>query len=150
MNEGNNNKQGDMVLRVQRLSPFAVLPCRGSPGAAGYDLSASRGGCIEAKERRLLAIDLALAIPEGHYGRIAPRSGLAAKKGIDVGAGVIDSDYRGPVHVLLLNNGNEDFHFTRGDRIAQLILERIATPPVAEVESLDSTERGAGGFGSTG
>ena len=81
---------------------------------------------------------------------MAPRSGLAYKKGIDVGAGVIDEDYRGEVGVILFNFGEEDFEVAPGDRIAQLILERIATPDVEVVADLDATDRGAGGFGSTG
>jgi len=91
-----------------------------------------------------------MAIPVGCYGRIAPRSGLAFKSSIDVGAGVIDPDYRGEVKVLLFNLGNCDFKAEAGTRIAQLIIERCETPPVVEVDSLDDTERGAGGFGSTG
>ena len=81
---------------------------------------------------------------------MAPRSGLAVKHGIDVGAGVVDYDYRGPLGVVLFNFGQEPFEVKAGDRIAQLVLERIVTPAVEEVEELDSTERGAGGFGSTG
>lgn len=83
-------------------------------------------------------------------GRIAPRSGLASKHSISTGAGVIDADYRGPVKVLLFNHGEVDYEIKEGDRIAQLVLERIYTPEVQEVEELDETVRGAGGFGSTG
>ncbi len=83
-------------------------------------------------------------------GRIAPRSGLAAKNFIDTGAGVIDADYRGPVKVLLFNHGESDFEVKEGDRIAQLVIERIYTPEVVEVEELEESVRGAGGFGSTG
>lgn len=98
---------------------------------------------------------MAIVCPEGTYGRIAPRSGLAVKSGISTGAGVIDADYRGEVKVLLFNHSDADFNIEKGDRIAQLILERIYTP---EIEVLDdnawevenNTERGAGGFGSTG
>ncbi|MES1914564.1 MAG: hypothetical protein MHM6MM_009695 [Cercozoa sp. M6MM] len=114
--------------------------------------------------------DLAIALPEGTYGsfnvnvsvpvyltrrlsgagRVAPRSGLAWKKHIDVGAGVIDADYRGNVGVVLFNHSNEDFQVSKGDRVAQLILERCVVCPVDEVEELPETTRGAGGFGSTG
>ena len=83
-------------------------------------------------------------------GRVAPRSGLASKHSIATGAGVIDADYRGPVKVLLFNHGEADFEVKEGDRIAQLVLERIFTPDVVEVAELDATVRGAGGFGSTG
>lgn len=91
-----------------------------------------------------------IALPEGHYGRVAPRSGLAVKHGIDVGAGVVDSDYRGLLGIVLFNFGTEDFQLHAGDRIAQLVIEKISNPEVEEVESLEATERGSGGFGSTG
>eukprot|EP00958_Prasinococcus_capsulatus_P023990 scaffold3691_cov394-Prasinococcus_capsulatus_cf.AAC.10 len=100
--------------------------------------------------RALVKTGLSIAIPQGTYARIAPRSGLAYKSGIDVGAGVVDYDYRGEVGVILFNFGNEDFQVRKGDRIAQLILEKIATPEVVEVSDLDDTVRGEGGFGSTG
>merc|ERR1719440_795914 len=91
-----------------------------------------------------------MIIPEGLYGRVAPRSGLAVKKGLDVGAGVVDADYRGNVGVVLFNYTDEDFTAEPGMRIAQLVLTRIETPEVQEVQDLDATQRGAGGFGSTG
>ena len=101
--------------------------------------------------------DLAMAIPFGYYGRLASRSSLALKNMIEVGAGVIDADYRGAVGVVLFNYGPEDFHVKRGDRIAQLILEQAAVPEIRYVDELDDayretggTYRGVGGFGSTG
>lgn len=93
---------------------------------------------------------MAIACPEGTYGRIAPRSGLAWKHFIDTGAGVIDADYRGNVGVILFNHAEQEFAVKRGDRVAQLVLERIVTPDVVQVDDLDESERGAGGFGSTG
>jgi dUTP pyrophosphatase len=137
-------------LLVKRLSAHARLPVRGSAEAAGYDLCSAEDCVVPAKGKYVVKTDLSLAIPLGTYGRIAPRSGLASKKFIDTGAGVIDSDYRGPLGVLLFNFNDEDFSIKQGDRIAQLILERIMTPAVEEVESLDVTLRGEGGFGSTG
>ena len=107
-------------------------------------------GVVPARGRALLKTDLAIAVPAGTYGRVAPRSGLALKAGIDTGAGVIDADYRGNVGVILFNHSDTDFAVAAGDRIAQLILEAIVTPPVAAVDELDDTDRGAGGFGSTG
>ncbi|XP_016177828.2 deoxyuridine 5'-triphosphate nucleotidohydrolase, partial [Arachis ipaensis] len=104
---------------------------------------------ILARGKALVATDLSISIPEGTYARIAPRSGLALKHSIDVGAGVIDADYRGPVGVILFNHSDVDFEVKVGDRVAQLILEKIVTPDVVEVEDLDSTVRGEGGFGST-
>ena len=94
--------------------------------------------------------DLAIAIPHGTYARVAPRSGLAVKNFIDTGAGVVDEDYRGNIGVVLFNPSAVDFAVKQGDRVAQLILERIMTPEVQEVAELDDTTRGANGYGSTG
>merc|ERR1719486_411636 len=140
-------------LRVYKLSENAVLPTRGSDGAAGYDLSAAKAVTVAPHGKAIIPTDLAMAIPAGCYGRIAPRSSMAWKKHTDVGAGVVDMDYRGPVGVVLFNLGSEPVEIQRGDRVAQLVLERIATPAVVEVadaDGLDATARGAGGFGSTG
>ncbi|KAL6527429.1 hypothetical protein OROGR_016519 [Orobanche gracilis] len=137
-------------LRVKKLSERAVLPSRGSRLSAGYDLSSATETKILARGKALVPTDLSIAVPEGTYARIAPRSGLAWKHSIDVGAGVIDADYRGPVGVILFNHSDLDFEVKPGDRIAQLIIEKIVTPEVSEVDDLDSTERGSGGFGSTG
>nr|BAK06601.1 predicted protein [Hordeum vulgare subsp. vulgare] len=139
-----------MLLKVKRLSASAVLPSRGSALAAGYDLSSAVGVTVPARGKALVATDLSVAVPHGTYARIAPRSGLAWKHAIDVGAGVVDADYRGPVGVVLFNHSDADFAVKPGDRVAQLVLERIATPDVAEVDDLDATVRGDGGFGSTG
>jgi dUTP pyrophosphatase len=137
-------------LRVKKLSEHATVPARASAHAAGYDLASAEDVVIPQRGKGLAKTDLAIAVPDGTYGRVAPRSGLALKRGIDVGAGVIDADYRGNVGVVLFNHGDEPCEIKRGDRIAQLILERIVTPPVALVDDLDATDRGAGGFGSTG
>lgn len=140
-----------LILKVKLLSEHATLPSRATRGSAGYDLAAAHMAMVPRHGKTLVQTDLALAIPPGHYGRIAPRSGLALKHHIDVGAGVIDSDYRGPVGVVLFNHGPEDFHIQKGDRIAQLILEQISVAQVEEVDELvEGGERGAGGFGSTG
>jgi dUTP pyrophosphatase len=139
-----------MALRVKKLSEYAVLPSRATANSAGYDLSASHATMVPRHGKALVQTDLAIAVPQGHYGRIAPRSGLAVKFFIDVGAGVIDSDYRGAVGVVLFNHSADDFHIKQGDRVAQLILECISTPAVIECDDLDDTDRGAGGFGSTG
>jgi len=136
-----------------RLSQHAILPTRGSAGAAGYDLSSAKDVLVPARGKALCPTDLSVALPEGTYGRVAPRSGLAWKHSISTGAGVIDADYRGNVGVILFNHGDADFHVKQGDRVAQLILERIALAEVEEVpegQDLDATARGEGGFGSTG
>ena len=138
------------TLSFKKLSSHARAPIKGSEQAAGYDLFSAEVAVIKPGGRACIKTDLQLAIPFGCYGRIAPRSGLAAKYGIDVGAGVVDSDYRGNVAALLFNFGTEDFHVACGDRIAQLILEKISHAELVEVTSLDSTARGDNGFGSPG
>ena len=139
-----------MELLVKLLTPNAIPPMRASLLAAGYDLCSNENIIIPARQRKLVHTGISIAIPNEHYGRVAPRSGLALKKGIDVGAGVCDADYRGEICVILFNHSDEDFEVNEGDRIAQLILERISTPSVRIVEDLDDTERGENGFGSTG
>lgn len=137
-------------LLVKKLSSDAGDLTRGSEQSAGFDLKSAANVTIPAGERRRVPTDLAVKIPDGCYGRIAPRSGLAARHNIDVGAGVIDRDYRGPVEVLLVNHGKQDFLIAKGDRIAQLVLEKnLETTPVY-VDDLDDTTRGTDGFGSTG
>ncbi|XP_071719813.1 deoxyuridine 5'-triphosphate nucleotidohydrolase-like [Rutidosis leptorrhynchoides] len=138
------------LFKVKKLSEKAVLPTRGSSLAAGYDLSSAVETKVPARGKALVPTDLSIAVPEGTYARVAPRSGLAWKHSIDVGAGVIDADYRGPVGVILFNHSDVDFEVKLGDRIAQLIIQKIITPEIVEVDDLDSTVRGAGGFGSTG
>ncbi|KAI1773974.1 dUTP diphosphatase [Hypoxylon cercidicola] len=138
-------------LLIKKLSPTARLPTRGSALAAGYDLYASQAAVVPARGKALVETGISVAVPAGTYGRIAPRSGLAAKHFIDTGAGVVDADYRGPVKVLLFNHHPDaDFPVAEGDRVAQLIVERIYTPEVVEVEELEASARGALGFGSTG
>jgi dUTP pyrophosphatase len=139
------------VLRVKRLSENAVLPIRGSGLAAGYDLASAEDVIVPARGKAIAKTDLAMVIPLGHYGRIAPRSGFSWKKHTDIGAGVIDADYRGNVGVVIFNHSDEDINVSQGDRVAQLIIEQISTPVVEDVEGeLDDTDRGEGGFGSTG
>ena len=137
-------------LKIAKLTPHACIPTRGSAEAAGLDLYSAYDYIISPKSKELCKTDIQIACPEGCYARVAPRSGLTHKKFIDVGAGVIDKDYRGNVGVILFNFGDEPFEVKKGDRIAQLILERIYLPQIEECESLTETERGAGGFGSTG
>ncbi|XP_026374220.1 deoxyuridine 5'-triphosphate nucleotidohydrolase, mitochondrial isoform X1 [Ursus americanus] len=142
--------EGSMRLRFVRLSEHATAPTKGSARAAGYDLYSAYDYTLPPMEKALVKTDIQVALPSGCYGRVAPRSGLAAKHFIDVGAGVIDEDYRGNVGVVLFNFGKEKFEVKKGDRIAQLICERIFYPEIEEVQVLDDTERGSGGFGSTG
>jgi len=143
-------KAAKPTLRFAKLSEHAKAPTRGSSVAAGYDLYAAEEMVIEPGKRACVKTDIQIEVPDGTYGRVAPRSGLAAKHGIDVGAGVVDKDYRGNVMVLLFNFGDAAFNVARGDRIAQLVLEKICMAELEELPTLDVTERGDGGFGSTG
>ncbi|RFU76206.1 dutp pyrophosphatase [Trichoderma arundinaceum] len=142
--------EASIPLHVKKLSPQGRLPTRGSAFAAGYDVYAARDTVVPARGKVLVDTDISIAVPAGTYGRIAPRSGLASKHFIDTGAGVIDADYRGPVKILLFNHAETDYEIKEGDRVAQLVLERIVTPEVVEVEELEESVRGVGGFGSTG
>ncbi len=137
-------------LRFEKLDPRAVLPTRGSLSAAGLDLSSIEDVSLHPRERRLIRTGLAVAIPEGFYGRLAPRSGLAMQKGIDVLAGVVDADYRGEIGCLLYNAGEELVDLPAQTKICQLIIEKIITPVAVWVDGLSQTTRGSGGFGSTG
>jgi deoxyuridine 5'-triphosphate nucleotidohydrolase len=138
------------TLKAKRLHPDAVIPTRGSQDAVGYDLSSLHKHLLAAGGQLRIPTGIAMAIPQGFYGRVAPRSGLAAKHGIDVMAGVIDPDYRGEIIVILINHGREAVWIEPGMRIAQLILERVGVLPVEVVDDLNDTARGAGGFGSSG
>ena len=137
-------------LQVKLLSNSARAPVKASSKAAGYDLSSAHDDVIPAKSRKLIRTDLAMTVPPGTYGRIAPRSGLALKHSIDIGAGVIDEDYTGPVGIIMINHGTHDFTVKTGDRIAQLILECISNEPVIITSELSASTRGDQGFGSTG
>lgn len=138
------------ILHFKRLDPRATLPTRGTPRSAGLDLYCIDDLRIEPKARVRARTGLSVAIPEGFYGRVAPRSGLAAEKGIDVLAGVIDSDYRGEIVCLLYNTGDEVVVLPPGSKICQLIVEQVITPQAAWADELEETHRGAAGFGSTG
>ncbi|XP_054626445.1 deoxyuridine 5'-triphosphate nucleotidohydrolase, mitochondrial isoform X2 [Dunckerocampus dactyliophorus] len=138
------------VLRFAKLTEHATTPTRGSAKAAGYDLYSAYDYSIGPMDKAIVKTDIQIAVPHGCYGRVAPRSGLAAKHFIDVGAGVVDEDYRGNVGVVLFNFGKETFEVKKGDRVAQLVCEKICYPDLVEQKTLDDTERGAGGFGSTG
>ena len=138
------------VLRFKQLDNRATLPTRGSAFSAGLDICAIEDLVIHPHQRATARTGLAVAIPQGFYGRVAPRSGLAAKQGLDVLAGVIDSDYRGELCCVLYNTSDRAIVLPAGSKICQLIVEKIITPKAAWVTDLVETARGAGGFGSTG
>lgn len=137
-------------LRFKKLDERAVLPARGSASAAGLDLHCIEDLTIPPRDRIVARTGLAVAIQDGYYGRVAPRSGLAVKKGLDVLAGVIDADYRGEILCALYNTSDELIELPAQSKICQLIIEKIITPEAVWAEDLTETARGAGGFGSTG
>lgn len=165
----------DHPLLVQKIHPEATIPSRGSSGSVGYDLYSVVNTEIPPQGRAAIPTGIVIRIPPGHYGRIAPRSGYANKNGIDVLAGVIDPDYEGEIGAILYNtSGDTSFKVSKGQRIAQLVLEKCSVPPVVVVDEammkddcnfngyifkLEPYERtvhnmrvkrGDGGFGSTG
>jgi dUTP pyrophosphatase len=152
-----------MKLLIKKLYPDALIPSYGSNGAAGLDLCAYGEHIVPARTRKLISTGISIQWvgtytceenkekPEDYYFRIAPRSGLTVKHCIEIGAGVVDSDYRGEVKVCFVNNSDSSYSITHGDRIAQGILERIKRfSSIEVVDELVETNRGDGGFGSTG
>ncbi len=154
-------------IQLKKLSKDAIMPSGGSIGAAGYDLYSTEDYTLKPGERKLFKTNISINIPHGYYGRIAPRSGLAFKNGIDVFGGVIDSDYRGDVGVILYNSDKalsiinesttcwtqiegKSLEVKKGDRIAQIIIEKYHDVEFEEVENLDETARAEKGWGSTG
>lgn len=138
------------TIKYKKLDPRATVPLRANSTDAGADLFSIVDIELLPMSRALIKTGLSIEIPEGYYGRIAPRSGLAFKNGIDVLAGVIDSSYRGELCVLLLNTGSDSFRIQSGDRIAQLIIEAHYNMIFEESSDLAESNRGIGGFGSTG
>jgi dUTP pyrophosphatase len=139
-----------MSLKVRRLSDLSFLPKRGTLFSAGLDLFSPVDSVIQPNQRVLIKLDISIELNNGTFGHILPRSGLALKNGIHIGAGVIDSDYRGNVGVLLFNLSSEPFYIKRGDRIAQLVIKRYEIVEPEEIFENSDTNRGSGGFGSTG
>ena len=128
--------------------PF--VPAYSHPGDAGADLKASANAVVPSRGKCLVSTGLRLALPEGHVGLIWPRSGLAVSHSIDCGAGVFDAQYRGEIKVLLFNHSDEDFPIQAGDRIAQLLVQKVENINFLPVDELDGTSRNNNGFGSTG
>jgi dUTP pyrophosphatase len=137
-------------MTVVKVAGSGALPRYGSEAAAGADLCAAEAVVLAPGDRAAVPTAIHLELPPGHVGLVWPRSGLALKHGIDTLAGVIDSDYRGEVRVVLVNHGREPFAIAPGDRIAQLLVQRVERVAFEPGERLDTTTRGSGGFGSTG
>lgn len=138
------------MIKVKLLHKGAKVPSRTNPTDAGLDLCAIDTGRIEGVWRKVVDTGVAISIPDGYVGRILPRSGLAAKEGIQVMAGVIDSSYRGEIKVVLFNSAPGGFIYRAGDRIAQLVIQKVELWTPVVVDELDDTTRGENGFGSSG
>ena len=141
-----------MTVSFKRISPDASLPSYAHPGDAGMDLKSAEDAVVEPGARLLIHTGLVMALPEGYEAQVRPRSGLALKNGITVlnTPGTIDEGYRGEVGVILFNTGDTAFKIAKGDRIAQMVIAPVTRAQIVEAADLGSTERGVGGFGSTG
>lgn len=139
-----------MKIKIKRLKPDGRIPTRAKSSDAGYDLYSTVDLPITPTARELVSTGIAIEIPKGYYGRIAPRSGLAVKAGVDILAGVVDSGYRNEVKVVMINLGQGLVSINKGDRIAQLIIEKCHDAEWEEVKELSDSDRGEGGFGSSG
>lgn len=141
-----------MTLAFKRIHPDAVLPAYAHEGDAGMDVRSVEDVIVPASGRALVHTGLVMLLPDGYEAQVRPRSGLALKSGLTVlnTPGTIDSGYRGEVGVILFNSSKVDFAVRKNDRIAQLVIAPVVHAEVVEEESVDETERGAGGFGSTG
>ena len=144
----------NITLNILKKSEDAMIPIYGSKYAVGMDIFSNTNDIISAGKRKLISTGISVSWSgldeENYYLRVAPRSGLSVKNNIDIGAGVIDYDYRGIIYVCMINNGTNDFEVVKDMKIAQLILEKCNRPIIKEVITLDNTERGHNGFGSTG
>ena len=141
-----------MILRFKRIHPDAVLPSYAHPSDAGMDLRSVADLTIDPGRRALVPTGLVMLLPPLYEAQVRPRSGLALKRGVTVlnTPGTIDSGYRGEVGVILANFGDEPFEVKKGDKIAQMVIAPVTQPEIAETDVIDETDRGAGGFGSTG
>lgn len=142
-----------VVVPIKRLDKSVELPTYAYEGDAGLDLRSNEDVTLAPHERRLVGTGLAVAIPEGYAGFVQPRSGLALREGLSMAntPGLVDSHYRGELKVCAVNLDNKnDIHIERGERIAQLVIQRVPVVDLKEVDELDETDRGAGGFGSSG
>lgn len=139
-----------MHIPIKLLTPTATIPAYQTDGAAGFDIASDTNLNLRSGDTALISTGFSMAIPDGYYLRISPRSGLAVRCGIDVLAGVVDSDYRGEVKVMLINHGHRDFWIEIGDRIAQGVIMSVVRGAFVLGQELPETGRGEGGFGSTG
>jgi len=141
-----------MQIPLKRIDPDLPIPGHAHPGDGGVDLHATGPATLQPGERTMMPTGVAIAIPIGFAGLVVPRSGLAARQGVSIvnAPGLVDSGYRGEIKVILINLGSEPIEIVRGDRIAQLVVIAVETQEFVEVDELPSSDRGDGGFGSTG
>ena len=139
-----------MQVKVKKLNPAAVIPVKAHPTDAGFDLVASQTTTIPANGRALIPTDMAMAIPEGYYGMVVGRSGNTIKRGLVGMTGVVDAGYRNGIGIMAFNLTNEDITIKQGERAGQIVLTPILSCELEEVGELDDTDRGTGGYGSTG
>lgn len=135
-------------MKISYIGPYPLVQAK--PGDAGYDITSNETKTVYGRDSRSFSTGLSVAIPEGYVGKVVSRSGLSFKHGIEVGAGVIDSGYRGEIRIHLHNLGDRPVEIKKGDRIAQLLILKHESPVFELVEALDDTERGQNGFGHTG
>jgi dUTP pyrophosphatase len=143
-----NTSNSEFLIKL--LSDQATCPTKAHESDAGYDLYSAVNTFVPMLGKMIVKTDVAVAIPYGSYGKVSSRSGLSAKNSIEVGAGTVDSNYRGEVKVVLYNHSNVDFQIVKGDRIAQLVLIKLDMSKPRLVDELPTSDRGEGGFGSTG
>ena len=141
-----------MTLRFKKVHPDAILPSYAHPSDAGMDVRSVEDLVLAPGRRALVHTGLVMLLPPGYEAQVRPRSGLALKSGVTVlnTPGTIDSGYRGEVGVILINLGDSEFQVRKGDKVAQLVIAPVTQPEIAEADAVDETDRGAGGFGSTG
>lgn len=142
-----------MNIQIKKLSPNAIVPNIAYHGDAGIDLHSTEEAILQPFERKLISTGLAMAIPEGYAGFVLPRSGMAIKQGLSLvnSPGLIDSGYRGEIKCIAINlDPKEPIHISVGDRIAQLVIMKVESPTLMQVDELSETQRGSGGFGSSG
>ena len=139
-----------LTIKIKKNHPDAIIPSYQSINAAALDLYSLDNITLIPKQKHIFNTKIKMEIPEGYFGSIRDRSGLAANHGIHVLGGVVDSDYRGEVGVILINLGDKEYNISKGERIAQMVIHEIPLVQIQEVDSLSETKRDSGGFGSTG
>lgn len=139
-----------MVIKIKKLSPEAVIPSYANPGDAGMDFYANEMVKLGPGERRAISTGISLAIPPGYVGLIWDKSGISSKSGLKVMGGVVDSGYRGEIKIIMVNLSPEPCVIEKGKKLAQMLIQPVERRKIIEVEELDDTKRGSGGFGSTG